>query len=302
MGVKHSKYKNAGILFECLVRQSTAEVLNQSKQPMAAKLLKKYFVKTELGKEYKLYEYIVKMGQVSETKADIVINTVLEQSRSIDLSKSSKQKYNLIKEAKQYYDVERLLSISIPNYKVYASISNLINEDLSVEDKVSNKVTLMEYLSTKGQKHSKNFIEEYDSQPQEIKILAYNLMLEKFNNKYSSLSPRQKELLKEYMFGDDSKDNLIKTYNKHVVKIEEEMGMAHDIVKDESLKIKIEEMINMLNRKQKTDKVTSTCFTNLMEYNEFLDEIEEVEEISLSGDAGAYNTKNAFKKKKTQNA
>ena len=55
MSIKHSKYKNTGILFELLVRQITADTLDGKDSP-ARKILKNYFVKTELGREYKLYE------------------------------------------------------------------------------------------------------------------------------------------------------------------------------------------------------------------------------------------------------
>ncbi len=54
MNIKHSKYKNTGILFELLVRQITADTLS-GKDSKATNILKKYFVKTELGREYKLY-------------------------------------------------------------------------------------------------------------------------------------------------------------------------------------------------------------------------------------------------------
>ena len=55
MNVKHSKYKNSGILFELLVRQITSDTLD-GEDSQARKILHKYFVKTELGREYKLYE------------------------------------------------------------------------------------------------------------------------------------------------------------------------------------------------------------------------------------------------------
>ena len=55
MIIKHSKYKNTGILFELLVRQITADTLSNTESP-AINILKKYFTKTELGREYKLYE------------------------------------------------------------------------------------------------------------------------------------------------------------------------------------------------------------------------------------------------------
>ena len=64
MKIKHSKYKNTGILFELLVRQITADTLSGN-ESAAINLLKKYFVKTELGREYKLYEAISKSSMLS---------------------------------------------------------------------------------------------------------------------------------------------------------------------------------------------------------------------------------------------
>ena len=58
MKIKHSKYKNSGILFELLVRQITSDTLEGKDSPIK-EILKKYFVKTELGKEYKLYETLL---------------------------------------------------------------------------------------------------------------------------------------------------------------------------------------------------------------------------------------------------
>ena len=83
MNIKHSKYKNTGILFELLVRQITADTLsgNDSK---ATGILKKYFVRTELGKEYKLYETLSKHKNLTEGKAEVVVNSVIESSKNLN--------------------------------------------------------------------------------------------------------------------------------------------------------------------------------------------------------------------------
>ena len=76
MNIKHSKYKNTGILFELLVRQITADTLSGNDSP-ATNILKKYFTKTELGREYKIYESFFKNTNVSDTRADMVISTLI---------------------------------------------------------------------------------------------------------------------------------------------------------------------------------------------------------------------------------
>ena len=54
--VKHSKIKNTGIIFECLMRQVTADVISGQKKSYALDILKKNFNEhTELGKEIILY-------------------------------------------------------------------------------------------------------------------------------------------------------------------------------------------------------------------------------------------------------
>ena len=57
--IKHNKFKNSGILFELLVRQITNDTLSGKESP-AIDILKNSFVKSELGKEYKLYETLFK--------------------------------------------------------------------------------------------------------------------------------------------------------------------------------------------------------------------------------------------------
>ena len=93
MNIKHSKYKNTGILFELLVRQVTADTLN-GVESAAIKLIQKYFVKSELGKEYKLYEALTKTTTLTESKANVLIQTLLESSKKLNRRALKKEKYN----------------------------------------------------------------------------------------------------------------------------------------------------------------------------------------------------------------
>ena len=70
MKIKHSKYKNTGLLFELLVRQITADTLGAGESP-SLNILKKSFAKTELGKEYKLYETLFKTKNLTEGRAEV---------------------------------------------------------------------------------------------------------------------------------------------------------------------------------------------------------------------------------------
>jgi hypothetical protein len=125
MLVKHSKFKNTGILFELLVRQITTDTLS-NKESQSLNILKKYFSKTELGREYKLYESLLKRTNLTEGKADIIINTVLESAKQLNKSALKRQKYNLIKEIKTKYNLEEFFKTKLPHYKAQAAIYTLI--------------------------------------------------------------------------------------------------------------------------------------------------------------------------------
>ena len=97
MKIKHNKYKNTGILFELLVRKITEDTLT-SGNSKAASLVKKYFTKSELADENKLYQTVNNSISLSEGKAETVLSTVLELSKKLDREKLAKEKYNLIRE------------------------------------------------------------------------------------------------------------------------------------------------------------------------------------------------------------
>ena len=153
MKIKHSKYKNTGILFELLVRQITADTLKGSDSP-AIDLLKKYFVKTELGREYKLYESVLKSKVLNEGRANMIVSTILEASQKFNKSTLRKQKYNLINEIKNHYVLENFFGSQIKNYKELAALYTLIEgynskEQIDSDQLVSSKITLLEHLTEK---------------------------------------------------------------------------------------------------------------------------------------------------------
>ena len=190
MKLKHSKYRNTGILFELLVRQITADTLKGGESP-ALGLLKKYFTESQLGREYKLYETLMKSELVTEGKANALISTVLESSSKINRKQLKREKYNLIKEINDSYSTATFFSSKLPNYKRIAAVYTLIEayntkEDVDTNQIVDNKVTLLEFLTkqeVKSKEVESNVIKEFRKQDPELRSLAYKILLEKFNEK-----------------------------------------------------------------------------------------------------------------------
>lgn len=280
MNIKHSKYKNTGILFELLVRQITADTLS-GKDSKATNILKKYFVKTELGREYKLYETITKHKNLTEGKAEVVINSIIESSKNLNRGALKRQKYNLIQEISKYYNLEEFFKTKLPNYKSYAALYTLVeiyNSDmLSNPDQIiSNKIAILEGLTTKAidkKKVEDDLLAEFQSYDKDLRILTYKVMLEKFNGKYANLNDNQKIVLKEFINSVDSTPKLRDFYNTKVIEIKEELNKMSKKVTDKAIQIKLNEVNNMLTPLGKVSKVGNDDLVNLLQYYELLEEL-----------------------------
>ena len=280
MNIKHSKYKNTGILFELLVRQITADTLS-GKESKATPILKKFFVKTELGKEYKLYETILSKKHLSEGKAEIVINTIIESSKSLNRGSLKRQKYNLIKEISKHYNVDEFFKTKLPNYKAQAALYTLLeiynSDNLSNPDQIiANKISLLETLTNKqvDEKQVKDqLLEEFKSYDQDLRILTYRVLLEKFNGKYANLNENQKMVLKEFINSIDSTPKLRSFYNTKINEIKSSLLSLNNKVTDKAVKIKINEVSNFLVELGKTSNVGNDDLVNLLQYYALLEEL-----------------------------
>ena len=284
MKIKHSKYKNTGILFELLVRQITADTLKGVDSP-SIDILKKYFVKSELGREYKLYESILKSKVLDKTKANIFIDTLIENCTKFNRGSLKKAKYNLISEIKNHYNLDEFFGSKIINYKALASVYTLIESYNSIEfsniDQINtNKITLLEHLTKEEVKEEQKdeILKEFSSYDKDVKTLTYKIILEKFNEKYDSLTIEQKQILKEFINSVDSTPSLRNFYNSKVIELKEILKKESKEVDDKVMEIKIKEVTKLLTELGKNDKVSNDNLVDLLQYYELIKEIRNINE------------------------
>ena len=264
--IKHSKFKNTGILFELLVRQITFEVLNGDKNENAQQILKEFYNnKTELGKELRLYQMLSEEKYKSEGRAEKFIDTILEARKRINLKRLTKEKYNLVKTIQESFDINQFLSSPITNYKVMASIYKIFEsqskENYDVKDIFNSKYTIVEGLiggeiENKAQLIEDKTISEFKTQNKEERFLTYKVLLETFNKKHQKLNESQKSLLKNYINNVSNTSKFTEYYTKQLKEVVTQLVKQHKEVKDKVTKIKLKETINVL-RKTKIGRVVS---------------------------------------------
>lgn len=284
MKIKHSKFRNTGLIFELLVKQVASDTLN-NRDSAAVSIIKKYYAgKTTLSKEYKLYEFITKNKNVSQSKAEAIISTITEVSRKLDQNSLKKQKYELISEIKQNYNLEDFFSIQVRDYKALASLYCLLeaqNNSTVVDPQVlvDNKTTLLEHLTASPQKEEDvkdTLIEEYSKYEKDLRLLTFKILLEKFNSNYKDLLPQQKKILKEFITSVNSGTRLRTVVNEELLEIASDIKLLSNKVKDEVVKIKLGEIAKSVRPLSNKEKITDTHLINLMQYYELIEELKKV--------------------------
>ena len=281
MKVKHSKFRNTGLIFELLVKQIASDTLN-NRDSAAVRILKENFTgKTALAKEFKLYEFIAKNKNISQSKAEAIVSTITEISRRLDQKQLKEQKYKLISNIKENYNIEEFFSIQVRDYKALAALYCLLeaqnNADLvDPSVLVDNKTTILEHLTSSPQKENDvkdTLIEDYAKYDKDLRLLTFKILLEKFNDKYKDLLPEQKNILKEFITSVNSNTRLRNIVNEELTKIASDVKDLVSKVKDEVVKIKLEEVAKAITPIAKTEKITDSHLVNLMQYYDLVNEL-----------------------------
>jgi hypothetical protein len=279
--LKHSKYKNTGILFEMLVQKLTSETLSSNKS-ITIDIIKKYFGKnTELSKELQLYNALVKEQHKSEARALDFIRTVKDTHKKLNQAVLNRQKYNLVKEISENFIFENMSKIHINNYKTLASIYMLFEYEETDNPKQlmeCKNVILENALLRERVKIEKDpILETFEQQDKDVRLLTYKLLIDKFNSKYSqALSESQKQLLNKYITNVNDTEALREYVQKIIPRIKKQLAESAKQIDDKVTKIKVEKLSEMLCNVESIKKLKESHILNLMRYMDLVDELNEV--------------------------
>jgi len=278
MRVKHSKYKNTGILFELLTRQLTSDTI-AGNNPKALDFLKKHFnKKTELLKEYKIYHTLATQKYKKDAQATMLIEELIKTHEKLNKSQLRREKFNLIKEIKKTYNVNDFFKAKITDYKIMASVFNLLeNKKATALSIVNSKVTLLEHITEKPTSTKKDaLIENFSKQDKDTRLLTYKVLLEKFNDKYKGLEENQQTLLKEYVNSVTNSPALKSYINQEIKEVKKILTGYSKKVKDKAVAIKLTETKGMIKPLCKKSSVNDDNVINLLNYYELVNELKTI--------------------------
>jgi hypothetical protein len=227
----------------------------------------------------RLYQSSIKESFNSEYKASEFLNIILQERSKLTEATLNKQKYNLIKDIKKNFVLEDFFKYRVSNYKENASIYKLFEHQTSDNPKeyVECKSTLLEHLMGKSKNTDKittTINEEYSNQPKEVRLLAWKLLVENFNNKYTNLSSKQRNILKEYINSVDNSEKLktfvIRECNLLIKNINNVK------ITDMVTKIKVNEVVNLISKIKSAKTITESQILSLMRYTELHNELTKV--------------------------
>jgi hypothetical protein len=281
MKIKHSKFRNTGLIFELLVKQVASDTLN-NKDSAAVNIIKKHYSgKTSLAKEFKLYEFISKNINVSQSKAEAIVSTITEISRTINQKRLKKQKYALISEVKNNYNLDDFFSIQVNLYKPFAALYCLLEAQnnaklIDPQILVNNKTTILEHLTSASQNKKDvkdTIIEDFSKYDKDLRLLTFKILLEKFNEKYIDLLPQQKNILKEFITAVNSGTRLRTIVNEELANIKEEVSNLAKKVTNKVVRIKLNEIQKFIIPVSNKEKINDSHLVNLMQYYDLVQEL-----------------------------
>ena len=277
--MKHNKIKNTGILFELLTRQITVDLM-ESNSSKAVNIVKKYFKNgTQLGKEYELYKILTETKYNTESRAETLIEAVMDNKKKLSRGSIKKEKYNLIKEIRESYNEKDFFNTKINNYKVLASIYNLFEhkEEVAPDKYVATKYTIVENITSQSKASKTNKTYDYlKKQEKDLRMLAYSTLVEKFNKKYSNLTKKQKTLIKEYINNISNTNKLREYVDSEVEVVKDTLKNQIKKVDDKVTQIKLTEVVNQIDGLKKGKVVSDKQVVSMMRYYQLIGEIDNV--------------------------
>ena len=205
---------------------------------------------------------------------------IRETHEKLNQSLLRRQKYNLVKEISDKFSFQSLSKGHINNYKALASVYMLFeykdSDNIKQLTECKNVVLENSLITKQKPKLVSEISKTLSTQEKDTRLLAYKIMIDKFNEKYVSLTESQKQLLNKYITNVNDTEAL-RTYVKQIIPtIKKHLAEHSTQVTDQVTQIKVQKLSEMLCNVENMKVIKESHVLSLMRYMDLVDELTEV--------------------------
>jgi hypothetical protein len=244
MKTKHNKKRNTAFLYEALVRELTKCFVSKDKKKSQKirNILKEHFKKgAALAKELECYNALESKSRFDHYTAEKMIFRARASYDTLDKQEIFKEQSDVIDKINKTLGKE-VYNNFVPNYKVYATLSQIFGDKLSVKARVLMEQQVLDSLI--AEENKKENLKPVDS-------LVVKSFTKRFNEQYKHLLPSQRRLLENYItsFGPNNADfrmfigNELKLIKEHV----EKSLTLKDVQEDNEMIKSTKKVLDILN-------------------------------------------------------
>jgi hypothetical protein len=170
--------------------------------------------------------------------------------------------------------------IHISNYKPLASIYMIFEYE-----ETSNPKQLLEcksvilqngIITEKKQIEKDPVLENFESQPKDVRLLTYKLLVDKFNEKYSGLDESQKQLLNKYITNVNDTAALKEYVQIVIPRIKKDLASQAKQITDKATQIKVQKLSEMLCTVENMKTIKESHVLSLLRYFDLVRELKEM--------------------------
>ena len=243
---RHNKKRNTAFIYEALVWELTKCVVakDEKRKIIIVSLVKEHFGKgSPLRQELDLYKALYETEDLESHMCEKLIYEVKRSHTALDKEEIFKEQTALINKINKMLS-KNVFGNFVPNYKNLATISQILNPDVSVKHRVLLENNLAQTLSA-APTGEKEEMAPMDN-------LIYKTFVKKFNEQYNGkLLEGQEKLLSKYIasFHDDGIELKI-FLNEELTRLK---GALHsslkneEIIKDATLYKNTQKVLSVLN-------------------------------------------------------
>ena len=123
---------------------------------------------------------------------------------------------------------------------------------------------------------SKSVMEDLMKEDKEVRLLTYKILVEKFNDKYNGMSPKQKDVLNTYITSISNTTKLNSYVNSQLTEIRSDLLKLSKKVTDPIVKIKLEEVVKLAHPLEEGKRVKDETISCLLQYIDLIDELKRI--------------------------